>query len=213
MTEQDWNDCTDPTPMLECLRGKVSDRKLRLFAAACFHYVRELEDSNPRRILIEVFERVADGKETRAQLMSAREDICSDDWDLGSATRTNSSWECARAAVHDATMFQAHVAHCKALDKNESISRDDALLAAIEVEGIAAIAEHKLEASLIRCIFGNPFRPTPVSDHWPPTVVQLAQAQYNGQDCSFALHDALLEAGHADLAEHFSKEQWHPKGC
>jgi hypothetical protein len=23
----------------------------------------------------------------------------------------------------------------------------------------------------------------------------------------------LLEAGHAELAEHFEKEQWQPKGC
>jgi hypothetical protein len=27
------------------------------------------------------------------------------------------------------------------------------------------------------------------------------------------LHDALLEAGHPELAEHFQQEQWHPKGC
>jgi hypothetical protein len=26
-------------------------------------------------------------------------------------------------------------------------------------------------------------------------------------------HDALLEAGHAELAQHFRSEQWHPKGC
>jgi hypothetical protein len=36
---------------------------------------------------------------------------------------------------------------------------------------------------------------------------------YSGEDCSFALRDALLEAGHPELAEHFTKEQWHPKGC
>ena len=36
---------------------------------------------------------------------------------------------------------------------------------------------------------------------------------YDGQDRAFALHDALLEAGHAELAEHFRQETWHPKGC
>jgi hypothetical protein len=43
--------------------------------------------------------------------------------------------------------------------------------------------------------------------------VQLAESLDNGQDCAFALHDALLEAGHAELAEHFKQETWHPKGC
>ena len=46
-----------------------------------------------------------------------------------------------------------------------------------------------------------------------PTVVQLAESLYAGQDCAFALHDALLEAGHAELAEHFREERSHPKGC
>ena len=43
--------------------------------------------------------------------------------------------------------------------------------------------------------------------------VQLAESLYAGQDCAFALHDALLEAGHAELAEHFREEKSHPKGC
>jgi hypothetical protein len=35
MTEAEWLNCTDPQPMLACMRGKASDRKLRLFAAGC----------------------------------------------------------------------------------------------------------------------------------------------------------------------------------
>lgn len=77
-------------------------------------------------------------------------------------------------------------------------------------------AEHTREveqASLLRHIIGNPFRPYPAPDHWPSTVIQLAEALYNGQDCCFALHDALLDVGHAELGEHFHQEQLHPKGC
>lgn len=48
---------------------------------------------------------------------------------------------------------------------------------------------------------------------WPTAVVHLAEAVYSGADASFALHDALLEAGHPDLAQHFQEETWHPKGC
>jgi hypothetical protein len=68
-------------------------------------------------------------------------------------------------------------------------------------------------AVLFRHLIGNPFKPYPALAQWPSTVVQLAEALYNGEDCSFAVHDALLEAGHAELAEHFRQEQWHPKGC
>src|SRR5689334_22019814 len=35
MTEAEWLACTDPTPMLEFLRGKASERKLRLFFCTC----------------------------------------------------------------------------------------------------------------------------------------------------------------------------------
>src|SRR4051794_29799058 len=35
MTEAEWLAATDPTPMLDFLRGKVSDRKSRLYACGC----------------------------------------------------------------------------------------------------------------------------------------------------------------------------------
>jgi hypothetical protein len=71
-------------------------------------------------------------------------------------------------------------------------------------------AEHK---ALLRHIVGNPFRPFPAPSTWPTSVVQLADALYRGEECRLPLSDALEEAGHAELAEHFRKEEWHPKGC
>jgi hypothetical protein len=73
--------------------------------------------------------------------------------------------------------------------------------------------EMKTLAHVFRHIIGNPFRPYPAPPAWLSTVVQLAESLYAGQDCAFALHDALLEAGHAELAKHFREEKSHPKGC
>ena len=51
MAESEWLTCTDPTPMLAFLRGRASDRKLRLFAAACFGRPDLLPDARqPQRV-------------------------------------------------------------------------------------------------------------------------------------------------------------------
>jgi hypothetical protein len=69
------------------------------------------------------------------------------------------------------------------------------------------------ELLLVRHLFGNPFRPYPAPASWPALVVDLAQQLYGGADVRLILHDALLDAGHAELAGHFRTEEWHPKGC
>jgi hypothetical protein len=64
-----------------------------------------------------------------------------------------------------------------------------------------------------RHISGNPYRPYLAPAQWPSGIVLLAEAFRDGQDCGFALHDALLEGGHPQLAEHFAQEKEHPPGC
>lgn len=72
--------------------------------------------------------------------------------------------------------------------------------------------EYPFQANLLRHIIGNPFRPFKSPSSWPTTVTALANALYDGEDCHYALADALIEAGHVQLAEHF-REPSHPKGC
>ncbi|OAI53024.1 hypothetical protein AYO44_16375 [Planctomycetaceae bacterium SCGC AG-212-F19] len=73
--------------------------------------------------------------------------------------------------------------------------------------------ETEYSCNLLRHIMGNPFRPFPTPASWPSAVVELAQALYVGHGDPLILADALEEAGHQDLAEHFRAEEWHPKGC
>ena len=54
MDESTWMTCTDPQSMLEFLRGKASERKLRLFACACCRDVRGVLTEGPGRSPVEV---------------------------------------------------------------------------------------------------------------------------------------------------------------
>ena len=94
-------------------------------------------------------------------------------------------------------------------------TKDDttAAWARYDNERDAAIADHRRElASLLREIVGNPFRPLETVP-CPLTVKELAEALYDGNECAFAVADALEEADQSKLAEHFRPESWHPKGC
>jgi hypothetical protein len=71
MTEAEWLACTDPRPMLESLRGKASDRKLRLFAVACCHRAGSRLIDDGIRVCIEVAERFADGAASAGELEAA----------------------------------------------------------------------------------------------------------------------------------------------
>src|SRR5262245_46662313 len=61
MIEQQWLTCTDPETMLKSGLGKMTERKLRLFACACARQVWHLLDEDPARRAVLLAEQIAEG--------------------------------------------------------------------------------------------------------------------------------------------------------
>ncbi|OAI51285.1 hypothetical protein AYO44_05130 [Planctomycetaceae bacterium SCGC AG-212-F19] len=186
MTEGEWLTGTDPVAMLEFVRGKLSDRKLRLFNVACCRRAWWLLDKNRSKNAVEVAERFADGRATEEKLRKAYEAAAEAAYELG-------DWW-----AHDA-------AQCAAPDADaQEASRRIAF---------GGKKESEARSGLLRHIIGNPLRPYAAPASWPSAVSDLAQALYDGNGDRLILADALEEAGHQELAQHFRAEEWHPKGC
>jgi hypothetical protein len=192
MTEAEWLACSDPEPMLAFLEGQASDRKLRLFAAACSRRIWHWLDE-PGRAAVETAERFADGRADADELRSAR--------------------LACRLAGGQAAWYAAASNPARAAG-NAARSARSATPAAFLPEGAA-------QAGLLRDIFGNPFHPVAVEPSWLAwkggAVVRLAEAIYEDRRFSdlrllaATLEDAGCTAG--DLLTHCRTPGEHVRGC
>jgi hypothetical protein len=210
MIEQEWRGSTDPRPMLEFLNEKATDRKLWLFAYACWWHATDDLTAKGRHLRqsIQTIGRFAEGsvscQDLGAALNQLEPDLCPPD--------------CPRNLLpeigHVAWLARVKAGYSPPATVEPSWNP---VKLAVRMFGktvaLFSKSEEKVHANLLRHIMGNPFKPYPAPASSPSSVVQLAESLYAGTDCAFALHDALLDAGHAELAEHFRQEQWHPKGC
>jgi hypothetical protein len=227
VTESDWDRCTDPRAMLEFLRGKASDRTLRLFAVACVRRVWRLLDDDRSRSAAGVAERFADGLATEQDLQYA--------WfaatePIGGARHFHAAWA-AREVVHP--YWKGHprvpkaaiIASCAAFAPSEGAGEGPG------PPGVAAesLTEGTAQADLLRDVFGNPFRPVVSLDlawlAWHGGAAgKLAGVVYEERELPSGhldagrlavLADMLEEAGCADpdLLRHLRGPGPHVRGC
>jgi len=217
MNDSEWDTCSDPSKLLKCLRGmgKVSERKLRLFAIACCQFLLSEQPDGLLRHGIETAERYAEGRSSKAALK-----------------RTRQSLSAGRHAISTTSVEEN--ARWWAYWLVEVVNTENAYR--VFTEELHRVAELRLttlrpttwrtidpswQCNLLRDIFGNPFRTRSVDSQWVEwndrIVLRLAQSIYDeyASDRMPILADALEEAGCTDAAilNHCRQPGEHVRGC
>ncbi len=214
MTEADWLAATDPALMAAHVLSKASGRKLRLFACACCRRIWPLLTDERSRAVVEAAEQSVDGLLSPAALRE-RYTVA---YSANPGPRPEVERVAARAAASTASVYPLNaigiVAAANAL-RHGSQPADRA-------------GEGREQCRLLRCVFGNPFRPVAVDPAWLAwnggTVGRLAEAAYQERELPSGhlttsrlalLADALEDAGCADssLLSHLRSAGPHVRGC
>jgi hypothetical protein len=213
MTEEEWLACTDPKPMLRFLRGKVSERKLRLFALACCERIdSQISDPRSRAALAFTATHVESGLARRKGRPAVAEAADAAKKELYARYFPRSNPETQQA---DVAAYCAAEAALATLKLDPWFAADYASCFASYAKGsYFGGGEREQQAWLLHDIFGNPFR---LSLPLPPailvwndgTVRRIAQAIYEQRRMPEGtldparlaiLADALLDAGCDDEA-------------
>lgn len=219
MTEEEWLVCTDPTPMLEFLRGMASDRKLRLFACACCRRIWHLLTDENRRAA-EMAERYADGLGTHEE-----DDIFLNGAKTVQEIITSYPYKSAKAvtatSAYDSACYSGLIGATTTGSEAYFSTRDaDAKATTNSTEFIdnACNVERAAQAVILRDISGNPFRIASISSKWlAKKVIALAQVIYDErrfQDLH-VLANGLEEIGctNTDMLDHCRQSGEHVRGC
>src|SRR5260370_5680812 len=195
--------------MLEFLRGKASERKLRLFVCALCRRIWHLLTDQRSRDAVELAELCADDRGgifrwVRRKLVCGR--VLGAVWEEGA----KQGWRT------ETPMLAALIALERWDDPIERVA-----VAARTAAFHLPSDERRSQADLLRCIFGNPFRPSIVNlsglSLKDDTVRNLAHSIYEERafDRLPILADALEDAGCTDAAilEHCRGPGPHVRGC
>jgi hypothetical protein len=215
MTETDWLSSTDPVPLLRHLGGKVSQRKLRLFAVACCRQLWPVLEGGERQA-VEAAERYADGQADADELRRACEG--------GDYPTARARLDAEAAGLVPRAYAPIEMAYLADFHYLPRVS-DALAIAARDAAGAASVsstAESAVQAALLRDLCGNPFRSPPVVDPawlaWQDGVARrLVEAIYEQRAFERLpiLADALEEAGCAEraLLDHCRGPGPHGRGC
>jgi hypothetical protein len=199
MTEQEWLACDDPTPMLEFLEDKASERKLRLFAVACCRSVWLRLPISVKETVV-VLERYLEGK---ADIVEYNE--C---WSLAGQVRGQvAEIICRGLMYHNGSIWYS--------DHFEAVQNVASTCSALRMPGMK---EWSKQTTLFRDIFGNAFRPISLHPSWlTSSVVLLATGIYTDRafDRMPILADALQDAGcdNEEILNHCRQPGKHVRGC
>jgi hypothetical protein len=219
VTESEWQAGVFPNSMLEQLRSLASDRKLRLYLVACSHmFLDRLGD--PRlgwlQEVVDVSERFADGRAKRKEIEGARK-LGKEIWGQIPHHQTAAfgtaalAWNTTRdktfTAAMDASVSYVWSANARRQNKGPLFGDDKVLSGHL--------------CSLLRDIFGNPFRPSVIAPDWlawnDGTVVKLARTIYEDRrwDIMPILGDALEDAmcDNDYILQHCRGPGPHARGC
>jgi hypothetical protein len=168
MIEADWLTCTDPTAMLDYLRGRASDRKLRLFACAYSRLQRDLLADKRSRKAIDVAERYADGLAGEPERESA----------AAEALRVASEAPKARGGASETSPPALAAYAATAAWYTIFYQARTAAMTTCDADATEWYVENQIEmphTDQLREIFGNPFRPVIPNPTWlTPRVLELA---------------------------------------
>jgi hypothetical protein len=205
MTEREWLACEEPADMVKYLRGKVSDRKLRLFAVASCRWAWDRVAPPENRRIVEEVEACIDQPLGEVGIgLAARTPI----------TRTVTVEDFLVRGLAQDDAWEA--AHSVAFRVPRLCWTD---------ERHTWTMGYKAVNQIVREVFGNPFRPAAFDAAWrTPGVVSAAQAAYENRSLPAGtleparlalLADALEEAGcaNADLLGHLRGDGPHVRGC
>jgi hypothetical protein len=228
MTELEWLACTEPDIMLEFLKGKASDRKLRLFACACCRRMWSLLDDDRKQMLVndsvtaaemakkdadrdkmavELAERCADGQADFAELQALFPSLDEKEEAACHAAGSDAAWTAKASAYHARflAMYFGPASYPPGAKARSASKRHHD-------------REQAAQCSLLRDIFGNAFQPV-ILDPTLQTLLVVNLAQYIYDNLAFdrlpTLADQLEEAGcqAQDILAHCRGSGPHARGC